>query len=170
MIAGIRAISAFYKDDMAVFNWLKLFLKSDDRNMRREAFKGLLASKHFMRGIGALRDYAIGSEDGLTRRLLLGRLAKVAGPGYVRATTDTEFSNFLDFAEPITRRKLQAMALQALQLQRLRSRELATSHNATEAGTIIRVTDEEVREMARDFKKYLSALGKQYKIPFVFNL
>lgn len=169
MIAGIRALSAFYKDDIAVFNWLKLFLRSEDPNMRREAFKGLLASKHFMRGIGALRDYAIASEDSLTRRLLLGRIARVAGPGYVRATTDTEVSNFLDFAAPITRKKLEAMALQTLQLQRLRSRELATSHNATEASTIVKVTEQEVREMARDFKKYLSVLGKQYKIPFDFK-
>jgi hypothetical protein len=123
-----------------------------------------------MRGIGALRDYAINSGDSLTRRLLLGRLAGFAGSRYVRATADVEVSNFLDFAEPITRKKLEAMALRTLQLQRLRARESATSHNVTEASPIVRVQEHEVRELARDFKKYLSALGRQYKIPFVFDL
>jgi hypothetical protein len=123
-----------------------------------------------MRGIGALRDYAINSGDSLTRRLLLSRLAGFAGSRYVRATADVEVSNFLDFAEPITRKKLEAMALRTLQLQRLRARESATSHNVTEASPIVRVQEHEVRELARDFKKYLSALGRQYKIPFVFDL
>ncbi|MBR0895781.1 pentapeptide repeat-containing protein [Bradyrhizobium tropiciagri] len=170
VVAGIRALSAFYRDDITVFNWLRCFLKAEDRNMRREAFKGLLASKHFMRGISSLRQYAISSEDSLTRRMLLGRLAAFAGPGYVRAARDTEVSNYLDFAVPITKKKLLAMAAQTLQLQRLSVRELATSHNATEAGAIVRVQEHEIREMARDFRKYLSALGKQYKIPFVFDL
>jgi hypothetical protein len=170
VIAGIRTLGAFYKDDISVFKWLRCFLKSPDRDMRREAFKGLIASKHFLRGIGSLRDYAINSGDSLTRRLFLGRLAGFAGPGYERAAADTEVSNFLDFAQPITRRKLEEMAFRALQMHRLKVRQQATSHNVTEAAPIVRVKEHEIREMARDFKKYLSALSKQYKIPFVFDL
>lgn len=87
----------------------------------------------------------------------------------MRACTDNAISNFLDFAEPIARKKLEAMALQILQLQRLRAREFAMSRNATERANIVRVKELEIRGLARDFKKYLSALGKQHKIPFVFD-
>jgi hypothetical protein len=170
MIAGIRALSAFYKDDLTVFNWLRRFLRCDDENLRREAFKGLLASNHFMRGISAVRDYAINCGDSLARRLFLGRLASVAGPRYVRASTDTEVSNFIDFAQPITRKKLEEMAFRTLQMQRLKARQQATSHNVTEASPVVHVKENETRELARDFRRYLSALGKQYKIPFVFEL
>jgi hypothetical protein len=170
IVAAIRTVSTFYRDDMQVFRWLKLFLESGDANQRREAFKGLLASKHFMRSIASLREYAINSTDSLTRRVFLGRLAEFAGPRYVLATTDTEVTNFIDFALPITRRKLDDMASRALQMRRLKSVEFATSHSGTEALAMARVKDSEVREMARDIRRYLSALGTQYKIPFVFDL
>jgi Pentapeptide repeats (8 copies) len=170
VVAGIRALAAFYKDDPVVFNWLRCFLKGGDENLRREAFKGLIASRHFMRGIGGLRDYVVNSDDSLSRRLFLGRLAGVAGPAYVRAARDTEASNFLDFAQPITRKKLEDMASRTLQLQRLGERELATSYSVTDALPPVRVKESEIREMARDFRRYLSVLGKQYKIPFVFDL
>ena len=129
----------------------------------------MLASKHFMRGISGLREYAIKSDDSLTRRLFLGRLAGFAGPSYVRAAGDTEFANFLDFAQPITQRKSDDMALRTLQLQRLKARQVATSHSVTDAAPPVRVKESEVREMARDIKRYLSVLGKQYKIPFIFE-
>jgi hypothetical protein len=168
VIAGIRTLSAFYKDDIGVFNWLKTFLESPNPHMRREAFKGLIASKQFMRAVSSLREYAVDSGDSLTRRAFLGRLAETAGPSYVRAATDSEVSNFLDFAQPITFRKLEEMALKTLQLHRLKARQLATSHNITSAGPVS-VGEHEVRELARDYKKYLKVLAKQYKIPFVFH-
>ncbi|SHG23959.1 pentapeptide repeat-containing protein [Bradyrhizobium erythrophlei] len=170
VVAGIRALAGFYRDDIVVFNWLRCFLRSDNKDSRREAFKGLIASKHFLRGIGALRDYAINSGDSLTRRMLLGRLAAIAGPRYVRAARDTDVENYLDFIRPITRRKLEDMALRTLTLQRLKGREEATSHNVTDALPPVRIQDSEISEMARDFRQYLSALKQQYKIPFVFDL
>ncbi len=168
VIAGIRTLSAFYKDDIGVFNWLKAFLESSNPHMRREAFKGLITSKQFMRAIGSLREYAIECGDSLTRRAFLGRLASFAGPSYVRAATDSEVSNFLDFAQPITSRKLEEMAFKTLQLHRLKARQLTTSHNITSAGPVS-VGEQEIRELARDYKKYLKVLTKQFKLPFVFQ-
>ena len=170
VIAGIRTLGVFYRDDIVVFRWLKCFLQNENVSLRREAFKALLASKHFMRGISSLREHAMSSEDSLTRRAFLGRLARLAGPSYVRATTDISVSNFIDFAQPITRRKLEEMAHRTLMMQRLKARQQSTSHNVTEASTVVRVKENEVRELARDYRRYLAALGTQYKIPFVFNL
>lgn len=169
VMAGIRTLGAFYKDDADAFKWLNLFLEVGDANQRREAFKAIMTSKHFMRGLAGLREYVINSDDSLTRRLFLGRLAKAAGANYVRATADVEVSNFLDFAQPITRGKLERMALKALQVQRLRSRALATSRNVREVGMGASVEEDEVRELAEDFRRYLSALATQYKIPLMFQ-
>ena len=135
--------------------------------MRREAFKGLIASKHFMRGISSIREYVINSGDSLTRRIFLGRLARLAGQGFVRAAIDTEVSNFLDFAQSISSRKLEEMARKTLGHFDL-FREQA-SYSIEEVAHAERVHEDEVRELARNYRTHLQALAKQYKISFVFT-
>ena len=167
VISGIRTLSAFYQDEMDVFSWLTAFLQNPNQDMRREAFKGLIASKHFMRGISSIREYVINSGDSLTRRIFLGRLARLAGEGFVRAAIDTEVSNFLDFAQSISSRKFEEMARKTLGHFDL-FREQA-SYSIQEVAHAEKVHQDNVRELAHNYRTHLQALAKQYKIPFVFT-
>ena len=168
VLGGIRTLSTFYRDDADAFNWLKLFLENKSERMRVEAFKGLIISKHFFRAYASIRNYAVNSQDPLVRRIFLKRLAKLTGPSVEIACQDITVTNALDFAEPISARKLEEKAFKELQLFALRNRDTSTSHNIRDVVTAVRVERSEVLKLARKFKEQLEELGKRFKIPFVF--
>ena len=169
IIAGIRTLSAFYQNDLDVFNWLTSFLHCSNEDMRREAFKGLLSSKHFPKAFNSMREYAYKSDDSLTRRAFVGKVAWHAGPYFVRAAMDPELKNFLDFHQPVSQRKPEKAAFNDLLQAKSRKRDELTSNNLRGNDGAVSLKEYEILELAQDYKKCLTTLALQYGVPFVFD-
>src|SRR5262249_35368812 len=116
--AALRALAALYPDNRGALNIFKTYIGHEDEIVHSEALNGIVGSRYVVSMVPEILPHLSGSENGLRRRTMLAKIAQIAGPDYIAASWDTHISNALDYEEPISERKIQAMAKAGIVKQR----------------------------------------------------
>jgi hypothetical protein len=168
--AGIRALSELYTNHFGTLNVLMAYLDHKDETLRIEALKGILRSTHLHAVLDRILARVTTLKDGTFRRTFLGRVAHMAGRDYVLATTDTGISNFIDFIEPISERKMSSIAQNAIIKERIERRNAAgPSQHLINPSALVNVKESDIVRRARRYRRLLEQLKAKYKIPFKFE-
>jgi hypothetical protein len=162
--------NALYSDQKANLNIFMAYLNHKDALVRDEALDGILNSTHLFSVIDRVLPYVTSHENGLFRRTLLGRVACLAGSDYMAAARDSDVSNFLDYRETISERKVQAIAQSAIIKERYA--RLATQpgrQHDEKLKEALNVKVSKILERAADYQELLEELRTRYGVPFVFE-
>lgn len=102
LLAGVRALTAFYASHRDGFRWLLKFLNHKNPLVRSAAFRGVVNSKRLPEAIPDVVKYVLSTTQPEHRRAFVGRVSRLLGLKYARAAFDYRENRFIDFREEIT--------------------------------------------------------------------